>query len=303
MLIKQSRILSGKYFTTAQPGSLIYIRVSDLSRFSSKIKTFGFNDDDVTGSAILPAPFNRYAMKNAEQFFVVNKNLPKEEYYQAIYWTRHEWAGRGETVPVTEITYVLRERYHRDYYAPYSVYFSLNREERFIVSEGIPYEDENTAKLINTVNMLLGLFGECEILLDEIERPKCEVLRLNWEILPKGECPWGEVNELIEEVTKKCNQTQKQVMLRDCKIIHEKGPDFVAYGRSGFRGYIVFGFKAKNLYVFESIYPNNATYIVENDWEVLSQLTKAQILSKNLHKARIIHSEAWGKQFNKVMRG
>ena len=91
------------------------------------------------------------------------------------------------------------------------------------------------------------------------------------------------------------------MMLRNCEEIYDANPDFVAYGRSGFRGYAVFGFKQKGIYVLESAFPNNATYVLGGDWETISQLSKAEILSQNLHKARIIHDANWDKNFKKMM--
>ena len=91
------------------------------------------------------------------------------------------------------------------------------------------------------------------------------------------------------------------MMLRNCEAIYAKHPDFVAYGRSGFKGYAILGFKNKNLYILESVMPNNATYVLENDWKKISQLSKAEILSQDLHKARIIHSANWQINFDKIM--
>ena len=92
-------------------------------------------------------------------------------------------------------------------------------------------------------------------------------------------------------------------MLRNCESIYARNPDFVAYGRSGFRGYAVFGFTSRNLYILESAVPNNATYVLQNDWESISQLSKAEILSQELHRARIIHSTNWQKNFDEIMEG
>ena len=84
-------------------------------------------------------------------------------------------------------------------------------------------------------------------------------------------------------------------------LINEYNPDFIAYGSSGFRGYIVFGFCKKNLFFLESIFPNNATYIFESDWEELSKLTKSEILNHNLQKGRLIHNANWPTEFEKYM--
>lgn len=68
-------------------------------------------------------------------------------------------------------------------------------------------------------------------------------------------------------------------MLRNCEAIYAKQPDFVVYGRSGFKGYVVFGFTRRNLYILEGVVPNNTTYVSENDWEEISQLSKAEAIA------------------------
>jgi len=87
---------------------------------------------------------------------------------------------------------------------------------------------------------------------------------------------------------------KKQIVIRyRLKTITLYDPEFVAIGQAGFEGYLVFGFPAKNLFILESLYTGNATYIFEENWETLSKLTKAEILRDGLQKERIIHREGW----------
>lgn len=303
ILIKQTRINSCSYFASAVPNTPITVSVDDVGRFESQLRAFGFCESDKEGTSILPCGINRYAKKNSEPFFTTDKSLPKEDYTQIVYWTRYEWAGRGQTNPVTDFSYIKKQRYHRDYFEPYSVYFTLitNGDKKYIVSDEIPYVTENHGKLLNTVNMLLGAFGECTV---DFAKQESKVKRVvvNWDILPKGEYPWSSIKETLGSLAKGHTKTQKELMLRNCESIYAKNPDFVAYGRAGFKGYAVFGFTSKNLYILESAFPNNATYVLQNDWEAISQLSKAEILSKELHKARIIHSENWQKALDEIMK-
>ena len=64
-------------------------------------------------------------------------------------------------------------------------------------------------------------------------------------------------------MAKEHTNTQTELILRNCKLIYARKPDFVVYGRAGFKGYAVFGFTSKNLYVLESAFPNNATYVLQ----------------------------------------
>ena len=211
---------------------------------------------------------------------------------------------RGEVNPVTDFSYIKKQRYHRDYFEPYSVYFTLvsDGDKKYIVSDEIPFAPDNHEKLVNTVNMVLATFGECTVDFTEQENTMKRVV-VNWDILPRGEYPWSSIKETLGSLAKEHTKTQTEWMLRNCESIYARKPDFVAYGRAGFRGYAVFGFTSKNLYVLESAIPNNATYILQNDWETISQLSKAEILSQDLHKARIVHSKNWKKNFDAIMEG
>lgn len=302
MLIKQSRINSLKHFSVIKEEAPFMLVVNNVERFLEKVVKFGFGSDLRPGSKILPATFNRYALKNAEQYVTINRSLPKEDYYQTVYWTRNEWAGRGETREVTGFTDIKRQRYHRDFHLPYSVECTLYEENgvKSICSDKMIFSNQNKDKIINTVNMLLGLFGECEIISDQVAL-KGKPIHLSWDILPPGKYLWSKVKADIGEIITNRNITQQHMMLRSCESINNLGPDFVAYGRAGFKGYAVFGFVHKNLYILESVIPNNATYIFEKDWEELSKLSKAEILDFKLHKARIVHNSNWKKEFNKVM--
>lgn len=302
MVIKKKRISSSSYFATAVPNTPIHVKVDNVERFKSQLKIFGFKESDGNGTSILPCGINRYARKNAEEFYTINRSLPKEDYTQTVYWTRYEWAGKDQLNPVTDFSYINKKRYHRDYHAPYSVYFTLVKEgeKSYIISDAIMYTEDNSKKLYNTINMLLCFFGECTIDFAE-QKTKVNRVIVNWDILPKGAYPWDTIKDTLRTLTKGHTKTQMELMLRNCESIYAKQPDFVAYGRSGFKGYAVFGFTNKNLYILESAMPNNATYILQDNWESISKLSKAEILSKELHKARIIHSENWAKNFDKIM--
>ena len=125
MLIIGKRIHSNKYFNNLTINEDFRIKVNVTNDRNNLLVAFGFKDCDVSNTKILPAHFNRYAKRNCEKYYTINKYLPKEEYTQTVYWTRTEWAGYKETREVTEFTDFTRKRYHRDYYLPFSVEFTL----------------------------------------------------------------------------------------------------------------------------------------------------------------------------------
>ena len=91
------------------------------------------------------------------------------------------------------------------------------------------------------------------------------------------------------------------MLLDKCEYINSFHPDFRAYGMSGFRGYVIFGFKKRNIYVLESVYTNNATYVFGQDWKMLSKLSKAEILNGKLQEARLIHNDNWKHDINELL--
>lgn len=79
-------------------------------------------------------------------------------------------------------------------------------------------------------------------------------------------------------------------------------PEFLGVGQGGFRGYIVFGFPSRNLYVLESLFHGNATHIFGEDWEELSQLTKTQVLHEQRYEHRLEHRGNWGWHLRRVIQ-
>lgn len=301
MLIRKRRIQNLKCLLALNQNAEFTVIVNNVERFSKQLQIFGFSEKPFNGMTILPSAFNKQTRQNAETFFTIDKTKGKELYTQTVYWTRTEWAGRDQTREVIEFRDFTRKRYHRDYHKPYSVEFTYFEKdgEKYITSETLYNSEQNSKKNLNTINMVLSLFGECFISFNDYVS-NVKVKRLNWHILPRGKYPWEKVKNDIETISQKRSNTQKQIMFRNCELINSKSPDFVAYGTAGFLGYAVFGFTKKNIYILESVIPNNATYIFENNWEQLSKLSKAEILNNNLCKQRIIHNSNWECEFSKI---
>lgn len=78
-------------------------------------------------------------------------------------------------------------------------------------------------------------------------------------------------------------------------------PNFCVLGSQNFWGYVVYGFTALNLFIFECNEINNATYIFRGDWEVASKLTKTEVLSRYIQEARIYHSDKWYANIRKLI--
>lgn len=288
-----------------EQGQKVVIALYDAIRFEEKLLKLGFSADFLEGEKILPSAINPSTERNAEKYYVADKSQPKEKYFQTLWWTRHEWAGRGETREVTDYVDIPRERYPRIEYAPYSVELTLKYSEDgslFVITPPIEFCYQNEKKLINTINIFLTVFGECEVLTENYEKlMPTKVIRLNWEILPQGEYPWEKVQKDLDTISEHKGKTARKMLLDKCEYINSFHPDFRAYGKSGFRGYVIFGFKERNIYVLESVYTNNATYVFGENWETLSKLSKAEILNGELQKARLIHNDNWQHDIDELL--
>ena len=125
---------------------------------------------------------------------------------------------------------------------------------------------------------------------------------MNWEVLPPGRRTWAEVKSELEVVVRAAPGTNQPVIEYRLEKVNRYQPEFVAIGRAGFRGYLIFGFPEKNLYVLESAYTGNATYVFAERWEQLSKRTKAEILSEGLQVRRIIHRDGWESEIDSLLK-
>jgi hypothetical protein len=63
---------------------------------------------------------------------------------------------------------------------------------------------------------------------------------------------------------------------------------------------MIFGFENKDFFILESIYTGNATYVLGENWEEISKLSKDEILNQDLHQERIIHYQNWESEIDRI---
>ena len=305
MVIKKKRINSLSCLSHVEEGKNLVMALRDATRFKNVLLKLGFSENLTEGERILPSMLNPTMKRNAEPFYIKDKTKPKEQYSQILWWTRHEWAGRGETREVTDFVSIPRERYARIEFEPYNVELFLKYDEQgqlMVMTDPISYCQDNEKLLINTINIFLTNFEECEVLTENFENVMpTRIIRLNWEVLPSGDYPWERMQDDLKKVSEKSSKTAKKGLIDKCEFINSFQPDFRAYGKSGFKGYVIFGFADRNIFVLESVYPNNATYVFGKNWEELSKLTKAEILKGNLQDVRIIHNDNWQQEIRDLL--
>jgi hypothetical protein len=119
---------------------------------------------------------------------------------------------------------------------------------------------------------------------------------LNWEIFPTGKTfDIGTFRTFLDNHILKHFKTEFERVENKSRFeaVLKHKPDFMAKGREGMQGYVVFGFEKSKLYICESVWTGNATYVFRGEWQEFTKLSRKQIRSSNLAFIRIIHSSNW----------
>ncbi|MBD1432373.1 hypothetical protein H8B06_06015 [Sphingobacterium sp. DN00404] len=275
-----------KYLADIEEGAIFRIALLQPNDFERRVVNTGFDDLEL-GIQILPNIIGARSRINAEGGFIVHRDREKERKFRELVVT--DWHGNPHTV---DIPYL---RYPRTEIPPPSVELTVMENainEVLIVSPDLVNEQANYPDILHIVNLFLELFGECDTVREDNEvviNLNAPVRRVNWTVLPQGVYPWERLRSNVEELVDRAKQNYQPIIRQRFKVITSYSPNFVAIGRAGFNGYVVFGFPEKNFFILESIFHNNATYVLGRDWEDLSQLTKAELIADELYQQRFEH--------------
>lgn len=245
------------------------------------------------------------ARRNTIGEYKPDKTKPMETCYRANYWILPNRGGNGYH---SGISYIPYERYPRIFIEPKGVKFTLTNlvnGQKILVANAVFKMNSLTERelvLIKfIVNLLVEAVGEAEIFpLDSITGMPVRVIKtVNWQIIPEGERIWDFVKHDIDHGVSK----SEKIMIKErFKVLEEYSPDEMYEGLDSYVGYVVFYYKSKGLYVFDSIMYGQATYVFDRDWKEVSKLTKKQIIDGGLAKARLIHSKSWRNEIDKLLK-
>lgn len=294
---KKKRTLD-KQLQSLPNGTAVIPGVAIDDKVRETLPKLGFSQKAQPGETVLPpaslGPVTRY---NAEGKTIVHRDRPMETAYRQVEWHWQQWAGYYGTEDHSRIVDVPYKRYPRSLIPPPSVELSIRRDKLgnlFLVAPTLKLNKKKPDDLVHEINIFLEVFGYCQIFTENLAKlVPTKLVRLNWRILPPGQWPWVKVQKEVDAIIKQAPQQTQILITHRVQAITKYNPGFVAIGTAGFAGYLIFGFPARNLYVLESAYTGNATYVFEEDWKSLSRLTKAEILAGKLQKDRIIHREGW----------
>lgn len=307
MKVTKKRIRSvANNFPFLQEGATVLFGVKDLASRQERLLQIGFSASPAPGDSVLPRVVGSVSRYNAEGRYVRQQPLEKETVTRMIEWTWTERHGQSE-VEQSDFKYVPYERYKRVFLPPPGVEVTIaadpTAEGNMLVTPALLYTGPaSDIQLLHHVNLILELFGECDVMTESLENiVPPEVRRLNWHVLPAGKREWSALQRDLEPLVERQKPGNQGVIRRRFEYVNSFAPAFVAIGQAGFSGYVVFGFPRKGLYVLESVQTNNATYIFEQDWEALSRMTKTEILTQHLQRERVFHTNGWTEQIARIL--
>lgn len=306
MYIKQKRVKTVRSKLSGIPADSNFVIVAP----NTSLKTESSNHTTLGRLALgewgLPHSDGPVSEFNAEGHYQIHKDRPKEyRYINTIEWEWKQWKGRGVTETISEFRDVFRECYPRTFLPPPSVelYPVLIDEQRWYASPPMHNSESNYTLIGHVINLFLEIFGECELRREDHSLfTQIKTRRLNWELLPPGRHPWLEEGSNVQSRLLKMDKRISAPIVHRQNTIQNYAPEEIAMGLGGFSNYIAYIFPELGLVLLESLEYGNATYVLNDDWEVVSQMTKAEILSQGLHEERLIHSKGWETRLAEVLQ-
>lgn len=305
MIVERKTRDINRYLSHLPEGERYYLGVRLHPEHARRLEALGFSSPLVVGERLLAPARGAASRRNANGFDIVHRDQPMETAYRQISWTYTQRHGKHE-VEVTEVKDVPYQRYPRTKVLPYSIELVVSADlggAHCIVAGPFKRTDAQTAAATNTANMLFEQFGSFEVL-DTSMSPSVDVpvRRLNWKLLPPGKNPWKSAWPSLETVIAKGRGKSREVIAARFTEVGKYHPEFIAIGLGGFDDYVVFGFPSRGICVLESRFTNNATYVLAHaSWEVISQMTKAEILSESVHEDRLIHDRTWFDELGELL--
>lgn len=284
-------------------GSQIRILFDATDTLAASLSRAGFDEGTQDGATILPAIVGRVTRFNSEGKWVIHRDQPKESRYIGTrVWRWTQWNGEEQE----DYADYYRDCYPRSLIDPPSVQVTIVsvNGRTLIASPTLSVAADGNDDIKHVINLFLELFHECDVVSQDIQQYQPpQLIRVNWKLLPPGEYPWEVLEPHIERALQNTSDDGKAVIEDRAETIRAYDPTRIFVGQGGFGDYLAYEFEQRGIVILEAIRRDNALYVFGQDWEAVSQLTKAQVLTGNLHLHRIIHSSGWKAQVAQLMNG
>lgn len=250
-------------------------------------------------SKIVPSIKNgRYSRYNSNGRVIIRDDLPKVD--KSYSFDRPNFGDYGKGTH--EITYTKKVK-QREIWIPeiIAIKVELLEEEKdtvifkFEVDDIIDKSIEGYVKSVMfNVNLLQENCGAYDV--HEVSVSNEELLKtlyVDWELLPPGS---NQMEHFINGIKGTVPYEKYKIIEDRYEFIKSLEPKEFIKGSNNFNKY--FGAKFNDhLVILENIDYGNAIYVFHEDWEVLSKLSRIELLKMNTDKiTRIIHSKDWKKR-------
>jgi hypothetical protein len=296
MFVKRKRILrTQQYLYEFAPDEPFYITVPLHSDDKKVLSAYGLDTAEMKQN--VPIPWGGATTENVDGRWIIHRNQPKkprtfEREYHIVDWHGGDHYGT---------CYQTRMCYPRTKHPPMDIALCL--ENNIVFSPLFHNRQEDMRKIKLTFNMMLEMFGRCETWTKDKApaAPPIEQKKVPWEILRAGTKNQDIWAEYVANTVQAIPSPHRAIIKRRHEHLWKQNPDFCVLGSQNFWGYVVYGFKNENLFIFECNRLDNATYIFKGDWEQASRLSKTEILSGNIQEARLFHTSNWKTSLNKLI--
>lgn len=247
-------------------------------------------------NVIPPICNGRYSMYNRKGRSIIRKDLPKIHKYFS-----HEVYPYGDTSKMMVDASFWKEVWQRDEWLPEQLSLNIELKEEndtsccFLVkSEEIIDRRSRQAefRLLFNINLISENCGNFQLIGSNSEvEYVLKTLNVDWELLPPGHV---DIEYVDRYFGKKSENEQKEILERFEYIKSLKPKQFIR-GTSQFSQY--FGaIMSNDVVVLENTHVGNAIYVFYDDWEVLSKLSRTELIRMNSDKVvRIQHRGNWKK--------
>jgi hypothetical protein len=193
---------------------------------------------------------------------------------------------KDEIEPLKSRELATYEKKRAAYYKHYKEPLPKGKEKQGLQAEKAHLEDSRAEHL-----------RFCERIRRDIERifmlkPTAPTNEVFWHILPPGE--WTVDSVLSHYSTLQRTNPNVKFDVDRLRQVFSLGPSTLYVGIDEFEGYIVFAFPKTKKVVLECPVYGNAIYIIPENWESLSRLSKGELLSGFPGQVlRIVHAGDW----------
>lgn len=263
------------------------------------LKRFGLINSYTEGQAQMPQAAGVRTKTNLKGMYVRKQPEEKEEIKRRIEYTRK----KDRTKIRYDRVFLIFKKVLLDNLRIELTFKTSEDGTPFITSPPLIFDDDyaNGKKIAHVINLFLEIFGDYEILRENLEYyVKAEIAFEN-EILPSGILSDPRTfSELVEKIEQFVNEVDRKPLVERLSVFKEFGP-IIRRSRGG-SGYIALIFEEKGIVAAESIKRNNATYFFRiQDYEDTILKDKQEVIKNKLMIKRLFHSDEWEKHVRRFL--